>query len=470
METNELVHLGIRKLARLIERREVSPVEVTRAFLDRIGEVGPRVNAYITVLDDRARLAAEGAEKTIQAGNYLGPLHGVPLAVKDVIFTKGVRTTMGSKIMKDFVPEYDATVIERLKRAGAIVLGKANTHEFALGPTNENPHFGPARNPWDLERIPGGSSGGSGAALAARLCPGALGNDTGGSIRIPAALCGIVGLKPTHGRVSGYGCFPLSASQDHTGPMARSVEDAAILLAVIAGHDPRDVTTAARPVPDYRAALKDEIRGIRIGVPREYFFEGLDAEVQSAVEKALTVLKELGAEVREVSWPTAKYGEPAAQAILLADIAAVHDRNLRTRAEDLGVDVRRRIALGRFVSAVDYLKAQRVRALIKADLRRIFASADVLVSPTAPTVAFKIGGDQATFRGREILARGQLRRLTSVFNLTGSPAISVPCGFTPAGLPIGLQIAGRHFDEATVQRVAHAYERATPWHDRRPPV
>jgi aspartyl-tRNA(Asn)/glutamyl-tRNA(Gln) amidotransferase subunit A len=468
MAGSDLVYLGISGLARLIERREVSPVEVTRAFLGRIGEVDKRVNAYITVLDDRARLAAEAAEKAIQAGDYLGPLHGIPIAVKDVIYTRGVRTTMGSRIFKDFVPEYDAAAVERLKRAGATLLGKLSTHEFALGPTNENPHFGPVRNPWDLERISGGSSGGSGAAVAAALCAGALGNDTGGSIRIPAALCGIVGLKATFGRVSNHGCFPLTNSQDHTGPLTRSVEDAAILLGAIAGFDPRDVATANRPVPDYRAALDGDIRGVRIGVAREYFLERLDPEVAAAVERALGVLKELGADVREVAWPTATYGEPAAQAILLADIAAAHERTLRTRAEDIGVDVRRRIALGRFVTAVHYLKAQRARALIKDDLRGIFAAVDVLASPTAPTVAFRIGAGQAAARGPEILARGQLRRLTSIFNLTGSPAMSVPCGFTAGGLPIGLQIAGRHFDEATVLRVAHAYERATPWHERRP--
>jgi aspartyl-tRNA(Asn)/glutamyl-tRNA(Gln) amidotransferase subunit A len=356
-------------------------------------------------------------------------------------------------------------VVERLKRAGAVIVGKTNTHEFAEGVTTP-----PTRNPWNLDRIPGGSSGGSAAALAASLCIGATGTDTGGSIRIPSALCGVVGIKPTYGRVSKYGVIPLSWTADHAGPMAKSVEDAAIMLGVMAGHDPRDPSTADVPVPDYARALTGDIKGLRIGLPREYFFESIEPEVENAVRRAIGVLERLGATVEEVSLPQITHITGVHVCIVLSEAAAYHERWLRTRADDYQPDVRFDLEWGRLFMASDYVQAQRVRELIRQDFARVLRRVDLLVAPTVPVTAPKAGDVTVKVRGQDELVIVAMIRLNRPSNHTGLPAISLPCGFTSDGLPIGLQLIGRAFEEATVLRAAHAYAVSTEWHQRTAPI
>lgn len=354
-------------------------------------------------------------------------------------------------------------MVERLKQAGAVIVGKANTHEFALGVVTP-----PTRNPWDVDRIPGGSSGGSGAAVAASLCLGALGSDTGGSIRIPAACCGIVGLKPTYGRVSRYGVLPLSWTLDHVGPMAKTVEDAALLLRAIAGRDPRDASTLDRPVPDYTKALTGEVRGVRLGLPKEHFFELLAPEVEAGVREAIRLLERLGAQVEEVSIPHLKYQAPINTTIALAEAACYHEHYLRTRADDYNPDVRLLLEMGKFMVATDYVKAQRLRTLLRRDYDEAFQRVDVIVHPGLPVPATQVGQTTVQIGDKTETVLSAMVRLNRPGNQTGLPVISVPCGFTAAGLPIGLGIAGKPFAEATVLRVAHAYEQNTAWHERRP--
>ena len=455
----------IAALAPRIRKKEVSPVEVTNAVLDRITAVDGRVKAFVTVTPDEARNAAKAAELAILAGNYLGPLHGIPVGVKDLYYTKGIKTTASSKILADFVPDYDATVVERLKRAGAVIVGKTNTHEFAYSVFSP-----PTRNPWDLSRIPGGSSGGSGAAVAASLCFGATGTDTGGSIRIPSALCGIVGLKPTYGRVSKHGVIPLSWTTDHAGPMAKSVTDVAFMLTAIAGPDPQDPSTADAPVPDYARALTGDVKGLRIGLPREYFFAGVDPEVETAVRSAIKHLQDQGAAVEEISLAQIRHIHGVHVAIVLTEAATFHEQWLRTRAADYGPEVRFGLEWGKLFMGMDYVQAQRVRELIRQDFATALRRVDVIAAPTVPAVAPKVGESTVPIKGspEDILAT--MIRLTKPSNHTGLPAISVPCGFTAAGLPVGLQLIGRPFDEATVLRVAHVYESTTPWHEKSAPI
>lgn len=469
MKDNGLCFLTIGELSRLIEKKEVSPVDVTATFLERIDQLDGQINAYITVLQHEATKSSQEAERAILSGNYLGPLHGVPIAVKDLFLTKGIRTTAGSKILANFLPEEDATVIRRLKEAGAVIIGKTNLHEFAWGMTTDNPHYGPTRNPWDVERIPGGSSGGSAAAVAASLCSGSLGSDTGGSIREPAALCGIVGLKPTYGRVSRFGVIPLAWSLDHAGPITKNVEDAALILGVIAGRDPKDATSSDVVVPDYAGALKEEVKGLRVGVPKEYFFEELDSELHEHVKKAIEVLRGLGLAVEEVSLPSAKYSPTLLWVTLGAEASSYHEPFFKTRAEEYGRDVRANLEVAQFMLAADYLKAQRVRSILREQLLEVLKKVDVVVSPTTPLPAPKIGEREPMIGNREIRTVGGMGRFTCPFNLSGLPTISLPCGFTSSGLPIGFQIAGRPFDEETVLRVARVYEANTGWHQRRPP-
>ncbi len=460
--TPDLTHLTIAQAADRIRARELSPVELTEACLSRIEAVEPRVNAFITVTSDEALAAARTAQDEIAAGKYRGPLHGVPVALKDLFAVAGVRTTAGSKILAGNVSREDSDAAARLKAAGAVILGKLNLHEFAFGATGVNPHYGSARNPWDTECITGGSSSGSGAAVAASECLAALGTDTGGSIRIPASLCGVVGLKPTFGRVSRRGVIPLSWSLDHVGPLTRTVEDAAIVLQAIAGRDPLDASSAGEPVPDYRAALRDGVGGLRLGVPREFSFEGLDPEVEAAVRKAIALLGEMGARVAEVPLPHIAEAPAAVTAIMLPEALAYHQKWVAERPDDYGDDVRYRLEMGALYSAVTHVQAQRFREMIVQAWRRdVFSKVDILATPTTlvPAPPILEGGLDATF---------SLIRLTNPLNLMGVPAISVPCGFTPPGLPIGLQLIGRWFDEATVLRAAHAYEQATDWHKRRP--
>ncbi len=464
MSTPELTRLSVAEAGELIRRRKLSPVELTEACLEQIGRLDGHLNAFITVIRAEAIQTARQAAQAIAKGTYKGPLHGVPLALKDLFATAGVPTTAGSQIMADHVPAEDAEVTARLKAAGAIVLGKLNLHEFAFGATGVNPHYGPVRNPWDSDRMSGGSSSGSAAAVAAGECLAALGTDTGGSIRIPASLCGVVGLKPTYGRVSRRGVVPLSWALDHVGPLARSVEDAAIVLGAIAGRDPLDESSSAEPVPDYRRGLKGDLRGLRVGVPREHFFDKVEEDVLEAVRAAIALLGRLGAGLLEVSLPHIAEAPAAVNAIMLPEALAYHQRWLAERADDYGDDVRQRLEIAMTVLGVHYVQAQRLRQLIVQKWQReVFERVDLLATPTTPIAAVPI-------EESEVQTTMALVRFTGPFNLTGLPAISVPCGFTQGGLPVGLQLAGRWFEEETVLRAAHAYEQATDWHKKTPPI
>jgi aspartyl-tRNA(Asn)/glutamyl-tRNA(Gln) amidotransferase subunit A len=383
-------------------------------------------------------------------------------------YTKGIRTTAGSNILSDFVPTYDATVIARLRDAGAILIGKLNMHEFARGATNTSSLIGPCCNPWDTLRVPGGSSGGSGAAVAAGLCYGSLGSDTGGSIRIPAAFCGIVGLKPTYGRVSRYGVFPLSWSLDHVGPMTRTVADAALMLQAIAGHDSHDTTSRTAVVPDYAAALTGNIQGVRLGIPQEWYYEQLDVEVGNSVRAAIQTLERAGARVEEVSLPLSKYAAAAGRIISLTESAEIHEKFLRTRLADYSPDVRAGFLVGQLILGKHYIKAQRLRSLVRQEMAAVLRRVDALVTPTVPIPAPRIGQTTVEIGQEPVETMWASSRLTRPANLTGFPALSVPCGFTQGGLPIGLQLTGRPFAEAALLQIAHAYEQETTWHQRRP--
>jgi len=469
---SDLVWTSLTDLARAIAARDVSPVEVVQAHLDRIAALDGKLKAYLTVMADAALERAKAAEAAVMSGEPLGRLHGVPVGFKDLYCTKGVKTTGGSRILADWVPDEDATVVSRLAGAGAIALGKLNMHEFAFGPEGINPHYGTPWNPWDpnTHRICGGSSSGSGAAVAAGLCPGALGSDTGGSVRIPSALCGISGIKPTYGRVSRAGVLPLAWSLDHVGPMCRTAADCALMLGAMAGYDPRDPTTSVLPVPDYTAALTGQVKGLRVGVLRSFFLESTGVALRHAVEEAVKVLEGLGATIQDVNLETAQFAPAASYAVLSPEAYAYHEAWLRERPADYGDDVRQRLRVGAFISAAEYLKGQQARALIRREVDGALAKADVLVCATTPIVATAVGQGEVTVEHEKLAVRASLIRFTRPFNLTGHPAASIPCGFTAAGLPVGLQIIGRPFDEATVLRVADAYQRATDWHTRRPPV
>jgi aspartyl-tRNA(Asn)/glutamyl-tRNA(Gln) amidotransferase subunit A len=468
MVANELTTLSVTEAGERIRRRLLSPVELTRAYLDRIAARDAECRCYITVLRDQALAAAAALEKEVGAGQYRGPLHGIPIGLKDLVMTRGIRTTCGSRILKDWVPESDATVATRLSKAGAVLLGKLNLHEFAYGPTGVNPHYGTARNPWGLDRMPGGSSSGSGGGVAGFFCAGALGTDTGGSVRIPASLCGIVGLKPTYGRVSRAGVVPLAWSLDHVGPMTRTVADAAIILQAMAGQDPADPSTAAVPVPDYRSGLEGEVRGLRVGLVRELFFERLDPEVRAAVEEAARALEGFGVRIEEVRLPRIQHATPAVFAIISAESMAYHEPYLKTRASEYGADVRARLLTGQFVLATQYLKAQRARRVLRAEVDDALRTVDALLTPTTPIPAPRTDEREATVEGIRDDVRAWLTRCTRPINLTGNPALSVPCGLTTAGLPIGLQLIGRQFDEATLLRLGHAYEAVSPFRNHRP--
>lgn len=468
MPTDELTHLSLTAAAEQIEKGALSPVELARAYLDRIERLDGDCRCYITVLREEALAAAAAAEQEIVRGGYRGPLHGIPVALKDLVMTRGIRTTCGSRILRDWVPESDATVAARLGRAGAVLLGKLNMHEFAYGPTGVNPHYGTPRNPWGRNRMPGGSSSGSGVAVAVGLCAGALGTDTGGSVRIPASLCGIVGLKPTYGRVSRAGVVPLAWSLDHIGPMARTVADVGLLLQVLAGSDPADPSTAAVPVPDYRIAMQGDLRELRLGLLRDLFFEKLDAEVRAGVEAAGRALEGLGASVVEVRLPRIQHAGPATFAIIASEAMAYHEPYLRTRAGEYGPDVRARLATGQFILASQYLKAQRARQVIRADVDALLTRVDALLLPTTSIPAPDIDAPAVTVDGSTDDPRAWLTRCTRPINLTGHPALSLPCGLTAGGLPIGLQLVGRHFEEATLLRIGAAFETVSPMRDRRP--
>jgi len=488
MDPMDLHSLTIHALSDLLERRELSSRDMTQAFYQRIDALDGEVHAYLTLTREAALEQAEAADRQRRSGAH-GPLLGIPLAIKDVICTQGIRTTCGSKMLHNFVPPYNATVMERLYASGIVMLGKTNMDEFAMGSSTEHSAFGVTRNPWDLTAIPGGSSGGSAAAVAADECAGALGTDTGGSIRQPAACCGIVGLKPTYGRVSRYGLVAFASSLDQIGPLTKDVRDAARLLTVISGKDPRDSTSVDMPVPDFEAMLTPDVTGMRIGIPREYFISGIDPEVGQAVRGAVKVLEGLGATIDEATLPHTEYGVAAYYILAPSEASSnlarydgvkygfrtprwsnLREMYRRTRDEGFGAEVKRRIMLGTYALSAGYYeayykKAQQVRTLIRQDFEQAFRTFDVLVAPTAPTAAFKIGE-----KADDPLQMYLSDVFTVPLNLSGMPGISLPCGFSSTGLPIGLQIIGKAFDEATILRVAYAFEQQTEHHRRRPPI
>ena len=465
MATDELSFRSLSEITGLIRRKEVSVQELVDDQLTRLKSLEPRLNAFITVTEEEARAAAENADRKLARGESPGPLYGVPMTLKDLFWTRGVLTTSGSKVSAAFVPQEDATTVARLREAGAVFLGKTNLHEFAYGISNVNPHYGPVRNPWNEERISGGSSGGSAASLAAGIGYGSVGTDTGGSIRIPSSLCGIVGLKPTYGLVSRYGVTPLAWSLDHVGPMARNVKDVAILFDVLAGYDPKDPTSRKRKLVSVSSEIEEIPSGLLMAVHPGYFFEDLEPQVRKLVEAAVEDLEELGLERIEVSIPEIEHQGTCRNVITFAEAASYHEPSLRERPEDYGPATRELLELGLLVRATEYLTAQRARRRIVEAFTEAFRGFDVLVSPTVPAPAPRIG--------EELLANGEklrpgLLRLPTPFNTTGFPAISVPCGFTPEGLPVGLQLAARPFHEKRLLQVAYAYEKSHPWVDRHP--
>jgi aspartyl-tRNA(Asn)/glutamyl-tRNA(Gln) amidotransferase subunit A len=458
-------------LAAAVAARRVSPVEVTQECLARIGRLDPTVRAFITLDADGALREAKSLEQEAMAGRLRGPLHGVPMAWKDLCHVPGLPTSCGTRTPEYFLDGRECEAVRRLRRAGAVGLGKLNMTELALGPFGDNPHHGDAQNPWKAGHVAGGSSSGAGVAVAAGLVLGAVGSDTGGSIRLPAACCGIVGLKPTYGRVSRAGAMPLSWSLDHLGPMTRTVADTALMLGAMAGHDATDATSSRRPVPDYTAALGRGIAGLRVGVPENHYFDGVTAETGRGVREAADVLRRLGATVLELRVPDPQPMIDVASTMTWCESAALHARVARERPHELGRVARTRLEFGFHVSAYDYLQASRMRArLTREFLREVFAQVDVLVTPTIPEPAPALAEATAGPVDEVVRRMGRFSRLTRPWNGLGLPALSLPCGFSAAGLPLALQVAGRPFDEATVLRVGHAYEQATEWSRRRPQV
>ena len=471
MDKKELPFLTASQLSRLIETKEVSPVEATEAYLDRIEAVDPKLNSYITVTGEQALETARQAEHEIATSQHRGPLHGVPMAVKDQFNTAGIRTTGGSSILKDNIPDEDATVITNLKKAGAVMLGKLNMSEFAMAEIYNHP-YGTPRNPWDLERNPGTSSSGSGAATAASLCATSLGEDTGGSIRGPANFSGLVGLRPSHGRVSRHGVLGGSWSMDTVGPISRSVEDAAITIQAIAGYDPKDSYSWNVPVPDYRQALTGDIQGIKLGVVQERMDSpDLDPEFRDTVAKAISALGELGASSQDVSIPLAPKAGALTMSILSVEWSNLHRPLFEPNIDELDHNNKIRFLTGSVIPAQFYYKAQKIRAVLRQQILDALEQVDVLVLPTGPVTAPPVESVPGV-QSKEHALTGLAGRIsfTGPFNLAGTPALSVPCGFSSSGMPMGLQIVGRPFAEETVLRVAHAYEQATEWHNRRAPV
>ena len=464
MDRSEIPFLTVAELGERIRNRDVSPVEVTEAYLERIGTLNTQIRAYLTVTDEIARQAARDCEEEITAGNYRGPLHGIPVAVKDQMYTEGVRTTIGTPLFDEFVPEYDATVVARLKQAGAVLLGKLNMTEFAT--TALSHQFDPPRNPWDRERSCGGSSSGSGGATAAFMAAATLGEDTGGSVRCPAAWCGLAGLRPTWGLVSRYGVMPGVRSMDTVGPLARTVEDCAIMLQAIAGHDSNDRLTSQETPPDYRAALTGDVGGLRIGILREVLYaDSVEPDVGKAVIDAGDALRKLGADVDEVSIPITAHTGPINSGIRV-EAPTTYGDLLRQRPRDIGHDNRIGYLTNAIMPATYYYKAVRLRTLLRSEVLRTMEEYDLLLSPTIGVPAQALEPDPA-ITGKDNVGRTPWL-FTNVASLANLPALSVPCGFSDDGLPLSLQIAGRPFEETTVLRAGHAYEQATDWHTRRP--
>ena len=467
MTSMDLANLSVERAARALRSGELTPLELTEAYLDRIEQLNPRINAYLTVTAERALEDARRASRELAAGKVRGPLHGIPVAHKDLYETGGIRTSGGSRIHANYIPTADSTVARKLREAGSVLLGKLNTHEYAYGVTTTNPHFGPTRNPWDLARIPAGSSGGSGAAIAAGLATATTGSDTGGSIRMPASVCGVVGLKPTYGRVSKAGVMPLSYRFDHAGPLTRTVMDAGLMFNVMADYDPADASSLRLPVEDVTDGIGAGIRGLRIGVPRGYFFDRLEEDVGTALEAAIIALAGLGASVREVEIPGVVEGLGGVFGFVHAEAREIHAHALRHCPQDFGDDLRA-ILQSPAPDAASLMIGLRAVDALTAAMRKVLEEVDVLVTPTTPITAPLIGQESVHYSNVEEGVMAAMIRCTAPFNATHLPALSVPCGFSRAGLPVGLQIAGRPCDEATVLRVGHAYEQATDWHTRRP--
>jgi aspartyl-tRNA(Asn)/glutamyl-tRNA(Gln) amidotransferase subunit A len=467
---DNLVSRPIYELAPLLQDKQISPVELFDETLKRIRNLQPSLNSFITITENEGRQAAAEAEAEIQKGRYRGPLHGIPISIKDLFATRGIRTTAGSKVLADWIPEFDATAVAKLHQAGMVMVGKANMHEFAYGVTNDNPHYGPARNPWDRRRVTGGSSGGSAAAVVSSQCSASLGSDTGGSIRIPSAACGAVGLKPTCGRVSRFGAIPLSWSLDHVGPITKTVEDAAIFLAAIAGADPKDATSSPRSVPDYRKEMMGDVRGLRLGIPKHYFFEHVDPEIAQAVRAAISQLETMGMKASEVDIPGLENGAAMEAHITLVEATSYHEQYLAKKGEDYSAAVRTDLEAGRLLLGTDYVKSQRARTWLLQNFRQAFEKVDVIVSPTLPAFPPAIGEEWVQSGDLREFVIDAFLRFNIPYDLIGFPAISIPCGFSRTGLPIGFQIAGRAFEETTILKVAHSYEQSTDWHRKPPPL
>ncbi len=471
MDSTEIPFLPATELSALIRSGDVSPVEAAEAYLDRIGQIDGKLNSYITVCRDEALAEAQQAEKEIAAGNYRGPMHGLPVAVKDQFYTKGIRTTGGSAILKDLVPNEDATVVAKLKAAGSVLLGKLNMSEYAMGDAFFHP-FGTPHNPWDLSRNPGTSSSGSGAATAAFLCATSLGEDTGGSIRGPASFCGLVGIRPSWGRVSRYGVLGASWSMDTVGPISRTTADCAMTLGAIAGYDPKDPSTWDVPVPDYLSMLTGEIRGLKVGVIQERVdTEAVDPEVRDNVVQAIAVLGELGADIQEVSIPLIVHSAAISNTIILTDAAGVHRQGIDEHLGEYDHNIQIRLLVGSIIPAQAHQKAVKLRQVLRQQILDALEKVDVLVMPTSSIPASPIPTKAGIGSKQEVLdGLAGRRSFTAPFNVANTPALSINCGFTSQQLPVGFQIAGKPFDEGTLFRVAHAYEQATDWHTRRPPI
>ena len=471
MDSTEIPFLPATELSALIRSGDVSPVEAAEAYLDRIGQIDGKLNSYITVCRDEALAEAQQAEKEIAAGNYRGPMHGLPVAVKDQFYTKGIRTTGGSAILKDLVPNEDATVVANLKAAGSVLLGKLNMSEYAMGDAFFHP-FGTPHNPWDLSRNPGTSSSGSGAATAAFLCATSLGEDTGGSIRGPASFCGLVGIRPSWGRVSRYGVLGASWSMDTVGPISRTTADCAMTLGAIAGYDPKDPSTWDVPVPDYLSMLTGEIRGLKVGVIRERVdTEAVDPEVRDNVVQAIAVLGEMGADIQEVSIPLIVDSAAISNTIILTDAAGVHRQGIDEHLGEYDHNIQIRLLVGSIIPAQAHQKAVKLRQVLRQQILDALEKVDVLVMPTSSIPASPIPTKAGIGSKQEVLdGLAGRRSFTAPFNVANTPALSINCGFTSQNLPVGFQIAGKPFDEGTLFRVAHAYEQATDWHTRRPPI
>lgn len=485
----QLINLTIQELHQLLITKQISSVELTQAILKRAHEVDAKIQAYVTIADDLALQQAKLADERIAKGENVTPLTGIPFAMKDAISTRGVRTTCSSKILENYVPQYNATVAQKLADAGAVLLGKTNMDEFGMGSSCENSAFFPTRNPWDLERVPGGSSGGAAAAMSAGLCGFSIGEDTGGSVRMPAGFCNVTGIKPTYGRVSRYGLIALVSSFDCIGPMARNVYDCATVLQHIAGHDPKDATTFQAPVPNYHSTIHQPVKGMKLGIPKEYFVAGMEAGVESAIQESIRQFEKLGMEVHEVSLPHTKYGLPVYYLLLFAEASSnlarmdgmrfglsvsentqdAVDVYLQTRRAGFGDEVKRRIMLGAYALSAGYydayyLKAQKVRTLLRRDFENAFSEVDVLIAPTCPTTAFKLG--EKTSDPLEMY-------LSDIYvvstNPAGVPALALPAGFSK-NMPVGMQLIGKHLDEAKLFQVGHAYQQVTDWHKKNPEI